>query len=770
MAHVIMVQTHMRLKRIELFGFKSFGRKVDLHFNSQMTAVVGPNGSGKSNVADAIRFVLGETSMKSMRGKRVEDMIFGGSHNAPRGNVARVSIIFDNMDRAMPLATDEVKITREAFRDGANNYYINDATCRMRDIYELVASINIGTSGHHMISQGEADRILLSSPKERRTMLEDALGLTIYQYKRAESERRLTKTEKNLTEVEALRREIAPQLKFLERQMKKIEEAKAIREKLIGLYREYLKREEMYLIEMRASLAGKIAEPVQKLAEVEQRITHARAQLSSEERADDLSEELLAVEDKLRAVRAKRDSASRALGKVDGMIELEERRIKRKEEQAAREVIITLRLNEVEGVEIEIDSLIREVSQSNDISVWRDAAHRAHKLVREFINAKKSEGASPAVTTEEREELEAMRDERIVNEEELRMIDDEQRVVEEEYRRVKQAIDAGREESREAERALFTLVQQRSDLLHQVDNLRAQEESIAQGVRRLDEELQEAAILLGRAVLDHSSVVLTKEEVMTEARNIQENRRREIERGKLRIEDLGAGGSVEIEKEYQETIERDAFLAREVLDLIATQTSLRELIEELEEKVNEEFRKGVLEINRQFSDFFRLMFGGGVAEVKIVKIEKRRKKDTDLDLSNIVMEAPTPEGDGEDEEPEEGVDVYVSLPNKKIKGMQMLSGGERALTAIALMFAISQVNPPPFMLLDETDAALDEANSRKYGDMLEALARHSQLIVITHNRETMSRADTLYGVTMGIEAISRVLSISFDEAAAGAAK
>jgi chromosome segregation ATPase len=760
----------MRLKRIELFGFKSFGRKVDLHFTSQITAVVGPNGSGKSNVADAIRFVLGETSMKSMRGKRVEDMIFGGSHTAARGNVARVSIIFDNLDRAMPIATDEVKITREAYRDGANNYYINDSTCRMRDIYELVASINIGTSGHHMISQGEADRILLSSPKDRRTMLEDALGLTIFQYKRAESERRLTKTEKNLSEVESLRREIAPHLKFLERQMKKIEEGKALREKLIGLYREYLKREEIYLTEAKAALAGKLSGPQEKLTQVEQQIMSARAQLSGEQRDDDLSGELLSVEDKLRAIRQKRDNASRSLGKIDGMIELEERRIKRKEEQAAREVNITLRLIEVEGLESEIDGLMREVAQSNDITTWRDAAHRAHKLVREFINAKKAEGASPVVTVEEREELEAMRDERIVHEEELRIVDDEQRVVEEEYRRVKLAIDASKEQSREAERVLFTLVQERSELLHSIDTLRAQEETLGQNTRRLEDELQEAAILLGRSVLDHSSVVLTIEEVMLEARNIQETRRRDIERGKLRIEDLGAAGGIDVEKEYQETVERDAFLAREVQDLIVTQESLRALIEELEEKVNEQFHTGVKEINKQFSDFFRLMFGGGVAEVKIVKIEKRKKKDTDLDLSNIVLEAPAPEeGEGEDE-PEEGVDVYVSLPNKKIKGMQMLSGGERALTAIALMFAISQVNPPPFMMLDETDAALDEANSRKYGDMLEALARHSQLLVITHNRETMSRATTLYGVTMGTEAISRVLSIGFDEASAGAAK
>ena len=193
-----------------------------------------------------------------------------------------------------------------------------------------------------------------------------------------------------------------------------------------------------------------------------------------------------------------------------------------------------------------------------------------------------------------------------------------------------------------------------------------------------------------------------------------------------------------------------------------TQQSLYTLIAELNEKLNTEFKDGVKKINKQFSDFFTLMFGGGVAELFVVKIEKRRRKDTEIDLFDV------PEGDGaemdEEEEDEEGIDISVSLPHKKTKGLVMLSGGERALTSIALLFAISQVNPPPFMVLDETDAALDEANSRKYGDMIENLAKLSQLMVITHNRETMSRAGTLYGITMGNDAASKVLSITFEDA------
>ena len=244
-------------------------------------------------------------------------------------------------------------------------------------------------------------------------------------------------------------------------------------------------------------------------------------------------------------------------------------------------------------------------------------------------------------------------------------------------------------------------------------------------------------------------------------REHQETRRREIERGKIRLEDIGAAGGEDVEKEYTDTIERDAYLEKEIADLVQTQESLYALIAELNEKLDTEFKSGVKKINHQFGDFFRLMFGGGVAELHVVKIEKRKKRDTDLDLSDVPGGA-TPDEDEEDDE--EGIDIAVSLPHKKIKGLQMLSGGERALTSIALLFAISQVNPPPFMVLDETDAALDEANSRKYGDMIENLAKLSQLMVITHNRETMSRAGVLYGITMGNDAVSKVLSISFEDA------
>ena len=754
----------MRLKRLEIFGYKSFGKKAILEFNSQITSVVGPNGSGKSNIAEAIRFVLGEQSMKSMRGKRGEDMIFNGSQSAGRANRANVTIVFDNTKREFSLDFDEVAIAREVYRDGTNQYSINGSQVRLKDVFELLAAVHIGASGHHIISQGEADRILNANPKERREMLEDALGLKIYQYKRAESERRLEKTEENMKEAEALRREIAPHLRFLKKQVEKINEGKELRERLIGLYREYLKREEIYVEHRKNDIGGRRHAPAGELADLTIKIEHARETLAGENAADDKSRRLLDVEAKLRGVRARHDECSRTMGRIEGMIEFEEKQLRKKQEALEHKEDIPIRLGDVEGLESSLTQELDIAQHSQDISVLHGVLGRVRALMRDFINHHKAEAGEMSLTDEDYRELTELKAEKQKSDEALRALNDEAAQMERDYQAVKSEIDQEKEQSRDTERALFEMMNRRGELQSILDRIRSEEENLNRESRRLEEELGEAGILLGRAVLDYSSVALAVEEVLNEPRETQETRRREIERGKIRLEDIGAQGGEEAEKEYTETIERDAYLEKEISDLVTTQQSLYSLIAELNEKLDTEFKVGVKKINKQFSDFFTLMFGGGVAELFVVKIEKRKKRDTDIDLSDVPGEATGDET--EDEDDEEGVDIAVSLPHKKIKGLVMLSGGERALTSIALLFAISQVNPPPFMVLDETDAALDEANSRKYGDMIENLAKLSQLMVITHNRETMSRAGTLYGITMGSDAVSKVLSISFEDAQA----
>jgi chromosome segregation protein len=227
----------MLLKRLEVSGFKSFAKKTSFDFDTPVVAIVGPNGSGKSNVAESIRFVLGEQSMKSLRSKRGEDLIWNGSNAVPRAGRASASIVFDNASRFLNIDFDEVSVERTVHRDGINEYRLNGSVVRLKDIHELMAGANIGQSGHHIISQGEADKILSASVRDRREMLEDALGLKVYQYKKDESVRKLEKTDENLRQVEALRREIAPHLRFLKKQVEKLEKAEEMRSAAVERYK-----------------------------------------------------------------------------------------------------------------------------------------------------------------------------------------------------------------------------------------------------------------------------------------------------------------------------------------------------------------------------------------------------------------------------------------------------------------------------------------------------------------------------------------------------
>ena len=322
---------------------------------------------------------------------------------------------------------------------------------------------------------------------------------------------------------------------------------------------------------------------------------------------------------------------------------------------------------------------------------------------------------------------------------------------------------AAEDSSREAEKTIFRLLARKSEIDGILREVGARAEALAHAEADFKRELQEAAVVAGRGAVQYGDILNSQNQDRVE----QEERRRKIERLKIRIEDSGTSGADDVLKEYNTATEREAFLARELADLEHAAESLKGLIAELGEKLDREFKEGITRINTEFQKLFSLMFGGGTAKVLVVKAPRRVRRGAEEDSeengeneSDEFMRAQS-----EEAEAEEGVEVEVSIPRKKIKGLMMLSGGERALTSIALIFALSAVKPPPFIILDETDAALDEANSKRYGDMIENLSKHSQLILITHNRETMSRAGVLYGITMERGA-SKLLSLAFEEAAA----
>ncbi len=766
----------MHLKRLEISGFKSFAKKVALDFTSPITAIVGPNGSGKSNVAEAFRFVLGEQSLKSMRGKKGEDLIWnGGSGATSKSNRASVKIVFDNKKRIFNLDFDEVVLERVVYRDSLSEYLINNSMVRLKDIAELLSFAHIGASGHHIISQGEADHILVASLRERREMIEDALGLKIYQYKKRESEKKLEKTRENIVSVESLRREIAPHLRFLSKQVEKLERAKEMRFELLELCRQYLRRERLYVQTLQEKAEEAVREPEEKLKKIEIELDLAKKNIESDPGIENKRQEIFKLEGELREVRNKKDELIRQSGRLEGEIVGLKRLVeKNKAKQVMGEGVAEIPIQEIrtvrENLEREI-SLLENTEEKTGIfsilenvkRIFRDFFARF-----EFLENKDSEPASDLSG-----EFSKLEEDKKELENKISTLGQTENNLYGRYEEVRLGIETAKDKNREAEKEVFRLMADQKEAYGQLGLARNELSQIKLLAEDLKREIEESALLLGREVLyfdedetlkNEAGTILTTEEVLTEERQIQEDRLRKINRLKIRLEEVGVSGGEEVLKEYNDTKERDEFLNKELIDLKQTSDSLENLILELAEKIENEFKIGIEKINREFQNFFEMMFDGGKASIRLVDQEKRKRR---VNLADLENEGSLEEISTEEEkESEIGIEIDIRLPRKNIKGLEMLSGGERALTSIALLFAISQVNPPPFIILDETDAALDESNSRKYSDMIENLAKLSQLILITHNRETMSRAGVLYGITMGSEGVSSLLSVGFEEAVA----
>ncbi|TSC55187.1 MAG: Chromosome partition protein smc [Parcubacteria group bacterium LiPW_30] len=758
------------LKSLELSGFKSFAKKSELEFSAPITSIVGPNGSGKSNIAESIRFVLGEQSLKSLRGKKGEDMIFNGSKAIPAMNRAHVSITFDNSKRMFSLEGelsgdinlnfDEIIITREVYRDGTNKYLINGSQVRLRDIIELLASVNIGASGHHIISQGEADRILNANIIERRTMIEEALGLKIYQWKISDGEKKLERTRENTEKAESLRREIAPHIKFLKKQVEKVEKAEELRVELSSLYAEYLKREEFYLTREKEKIGKEKSALTNTLRDVERMIGSIKDSLASRERNLETLSSLRRFEEGLRAIRRDKDELSRKLGRLEGRIEIEEERKKEAEANAQEEEGAQIPVSKVRSFAERVNSLLAEGETINDILAIKSLFVSLKQLTNDFLAILRENIPQRVIFSEE--DFARLRSECVAVEEDIFKKEGEENSLNLEYMKAKSELEKDKDLSHEHERKLYELSAHRSECVSKLDILSSKEHSVLRDEEMMKTEIEEAKVLIGNDAMRYQTFEIDESSLMSESREIQEDRRKKMERMKIRLEDMGAAGGAELMREYQEVSERDTFLEREIGDLKRSAEDIEALITNLRDKLNNQFSEGIEKINKQFDEFFKLMFDGGSATLSIIE-EKRKQKSIgfDPDTGEELYDESS-----EDEDIKYGIDIKVNLPQKKIRDLQMLSGGERALTSIALIFAVSQVNPPPFLVLDETDAALDEANSRKYADMLENLAKHSQLVVITHNRETMSRAGVLYGITTAGDAASRLLSVKFEEAVA----
>ncbi len=773
------------LKTLELSGFKSFAKKSTLSFERPVTSIVGPNGSGKSNVVEALRFVLGEQSMKSMRGKSGSDLIFKGSKSLGKLNRASVSITFDNANKVFKfpqaatvgaknagrdgdLDFEEITITREVYADGVSRYLLNGSEVRLKDILELLTSVHIGASGHHIISQGEADRLLTSNSRDRKEMIEDALGLKVYQYRLKDADRKLIKTRENMKEVLTQKRELAPRLAFLKRQVEKIQKADALRQELAELYRTYIIREEAFIEHEEKTFGGEEKALQASLDSLQKDLSLISEDTRNMAKPIELG--MLATDRE--TLRRTYDELSRKLGRIEALLEVEADRQQEKElsgEGTTNESVSGERVAELLG---EMERLIKYVLSQTNIHEIIPSLQKMQTAVEQFrqtyvskdgMPTPQSNGASgdSAAAGPDVSKIQALMAEKDAIEEALEEIQDKEDDLKRREEVAKKKHEEEDRERRQKEGKRYEFLMEKNRLESELEKISFRKNALLKIKSDFDQEMREAVALLGAHMIRRHDDESATQELQPEERQIQEDRRKKIERIKIKLEEAGIGGAADVMKEHDEVVERDSFLSHELEDVNLAMQSLESMIGELKDKLDVEFKTGIEKINKEFQRFFALMFGGGTAFLSVIveKPRKRRGIEEDMEFESDMA------GDNETEEHfEQGIDINVSLPQKKVRELTMLSGGERSLTSIALLFAMSQVNPPPFLVLDETDAALDEANSRKYGDMIVELSKVSQLIVVTHNRETMSRADTLYGVTVGADGGSKLLSIQFEEA------
>lgn len=748
----------MYLKKVEISGFKSFATKTVLDFIpeattgplSGITAIVGPNGSGKSNVADAIRWAIGEQSSKNLRGKKAEDVIFAGTDKKSKLGAASVTLFFDNGDKRLPLEFSEVAITRKVYRSGEGEYLINGSRVRLMDVVDLLAKAGIGKDSYSVITQGMSDALLRASNTERRSMIEDAAGVRHYQIEKERSKRRLEATQENIRQVEALLVELTPHLKNLRRQAEKMnasqEVAKALKEKQQMLYG--------YLWQTFQKERGTLSS---------EKDTHERelfdleiAAKNQEEKVRVLSERMVAgneEEDLQRNIQSAQmnvNEITQSIALLEGKITLELE--KQKTEEVIRTIPVDLAYIEgaLSAVEEDQKALIHDLKMASSLKDVEALQKRAETIYNKVsaLRAKASDGTVEEKTTIALPEAEQRASEQRVSEyqseieklaqeleEKIATLATLQTELEGSRKEIKENRDsffATEKLWREQEQALMKKKDLVSDLRVRLARIEVREEDL---ISLVQEELH----------VDPSALPLVTDTLE------KEKLEKEIARLKVEIEHIGTLDPLVVE-EFTETEERVQFLQKESDDLRAAIVSLESVIKEMDQKIDRAFQDAYRDIRKKFIEYFALIFGGGKADMTLERIPKRRIGGEDLD-----------EGEPE-EQTELGIEVTACPPGKKITSLAMLSGGERSLTSLALLFAIIAYNPPPFSVLDEVEAALDEANSRRFGNMLRELSRHTQFVAITHNRETMRQANLIYGVTMGGDGISQLLSIKLDQA------
>ena len=793
----------MEFKKIQLNGFKSFADKTDFLIEDGLTGIVGPNGCGKSNIVESLRWTMGETSAKSMRGSGMEDVIFSGTSNKPSKNIAEVSITLKNENNKGPVQfreVDEINVRRKIEKDKGSKFYINNKEVRARDAQMFFADLSTGAHSPSMISQGRIGALVTAKPTDRRAILEEAAGISGLHVRRHEAELRLSAAENNLKRADELRRQQERQLANLRKQAEEATKYKNISNEIkrieAGLY--YLKLLE---IDKEIRVENEInTEAESEVSGYNSQILELENIIKSEtEKISPLREKNIENLSKIQRLNLELKSLDEENTRTQEEIENIKKSLETLEEDSSREKGIIIdansnekRLKEEKNELIEVDSKYYETEKlsNEDLDKSRIELKNEIENIKNLISLNQKDDAinilsnlelniekyansysknqnikNESVKRNERikiieKEIESWKNllnnsEKMVNElterknklnSQLEKLDKQPKIQAEKKGQISENLRISEHEKNENEKIVNETDEKIENLRVQLNKI--QEESIQIRERKASsgatiEGLQKRkGDLIDRI---NSELNLNEENILENSNlfGLEEfpdaiNQEDLLDKKKQERERFGSVNLKADEETNKYEIEIKK-MERDRADLVTAIIRLKESINELNKKGRERLIEAFDKVNRKFNEVYTKLFNGGSAKLDLV--------DSDDPL-------------------EAGLEMLVSPPGKRLQSITLLSGGEQALTALSLIFAVFLTNPSPICVLDEVDAPLDDANVTRFCSLLEELIKitNTKFIIVTHHALTMSKMNRLYGVTMPEKGISQLVAVDLQKA------
>ena len=793
----------MEFKKIQLNGFKSFADKTNFLIEDGLTGIVGPNGCGKSNIVESLRWVMGETSAKSMRGSGMEDVIFSGTSNKPSKNIAEVSVTVENKNNEGPIhfrELDEINVRRKIEKDKGSKFYINDKEVRARDAQMFFADLSTGAHSPSMISQGRIGALVTAKPTDRRAILEEAAGISGLHVRRHEAELRLSAAENNLKRADELRKQQEKQLANLQKQAEEATKYKNISDEIkkieAGLY--YLKlleidKEIQIENEINHEAESEVTDFNNKISELDaiiksetEKITPLREKnienLSKIQRLNlelqNLDKENIRVQDEIENIKKSIQIFNEDMEREKGIIIDANSNEKRLKEEKNELININSKYYETEKKSNEdldhdknkLNNEINKIKELIELNKNSDAIsnlENCRDLIEKYANSfsKNQNIKQDSIKRNERiniidKEIESWRNllsnsQKMVSElttrqnkldEQLDKLDNQPKIQAEKKGQISEGLRIAEKEKNDSEEIINSTDQKIESLRSQLNQIQEQSIQIRErkassgatieGLKKrkndLIDRINSELNLSENNILENSNL-FGKEDLPDAVNQEDLLDKKKQEREKLGSVNLKADEETDKYKNEIKKMEQDR------TDLVTAIDKLKDSINELNQKGRERLLEAFEKVNRKFNEVYTKLFNGGNAKLELV----------------------------DSEDPlEAGLEMLVSPPGKRLQSITLLSGGEQALTALSLIFAVFLTNPSPICVLDEVDAPLDDANVTRFCSLLEELIKitNTKFIIVTHHALTMSKMNKLYGVTMPEKGISQLVAVDLQKA------